>query len=52
MWDALQEIVGMEGRTINELATQIDHHRRGGSSLTSAIRVHIVEFYRSRVLSS
>jgi predicted DNA-binding ribbon-helix-helix protein len=46
MWDALQEIVSLQGRTVNELATEINR-RRGGSSLTSAMRVYIVEFYRT-----
>ena len=46
MWDALQEIVSLQGRTVNELATEINR-RRGPSSLTSAMRVYIVQFYRA-----
>ena len=46
MWDALQEIVSLQGRTVNQLVTEIDRHRRE-ASLTSAIRVYIVEFYRA-----
>jgi predicted DNA-binding ribbon-helix-helix protein len=46
MWDALQEIVTLQGQTVNQLLTEIDR-RRGHASLTSAIRVYIVEFYRS-----
>src|SRR5207248_11718115 len=47
MWEALQEIVQMQGLTINQLVTQLNR-RRSDSSLTSTIRVYIVEFYRSR----
>jgi predicted DNA-binding ribbon-helix-helix protein len=47
MWDALQEIAAGQGMNVNQLVTQIK--RSGGrSSLTSAIRVYIVDFYRSR----
>ena len=46
MWEALQEIVNLRGWTVNQLVTEIDR-RRGEASLTSAIRVYIVEFYRS-----
>jgi predicted DNA-binding ribbon-helix-helix protein len=47
MWDALHEIAAEQGMNINQLVTQIKR-RGGGSSLTSAIRDYIVEFYRSR----
>jgi predicted DNA-binding ribbon-helix-helix protein len=46
MWEALHEIAAEQGMTLNQLVTQIKR-RAGGSSLTSAIRVYIVEFYRS-----
>jgi predicted DNA-binding ribbon-helix-helix protein len=42
---ALQEIVTLQGQTVNQLLTDIDRGR-GDASLTSAIRVYIVEFYR------
>jgi len=46
MWDALQEIAAAQGMNVNQLVTRIK--RSGGqSSLTSAIRVYIVEFYHS-----
>jgi predicted DNA-binding ribbon-helix-helix protein len=47
MWDALREIAAEQGMNVNQLVTQIKH-RADRSSLTSAIRVYIVEFYRSR----
>lgn len=46
MWDALREIAAELGMTLNQLVTRIERNARQ-SSLTSAIRVYIVEFYRS-----
>ncbi|HTZ34861.1 MAG TPA: ribbon-helix-helix domain-containing protein [Stellaceae bacterium] len=46
MWDALREIARHQGVALNELVTAIDRHREA-SSLTAAIRVFIVDFYRS-----
>ncbi len=46
MWEALHEIVAREGQSIAALVTQIDDARRS-SSLTSAIRVHIVSYFRA-----
>ena len=45
MWDALQEIVQVRGMTLNQLVTEIAHER-SASSLTAAIRVYIVDFFR------
>ena len=47
MWEALQEIAVEQGMNVNKLVTQIKRSA-GRSSLTSAIRVFIVDFYRSR----
>ena len=46
MWEALQEIVRQQETNINQLVSEIDR-RRNSSSLTAAIRVYIVDFYRS-----
>ena len=46
MWDSLRDIARRRGVGLNELVTQIDE-RREASSLTAAIRVYIVDFYRS-----
>ena|SRR2546423_641221 len=46
MWEALQEIARQQETNINQLVTEI-HRRRNSSSLTAAIRVYIVDFYRS-----
>src|SRR5438128_341872 len=49
MWDALQEIGRRQRMTIHDLVTAIDR-RRTASSLTAAIRVYIVDFYRAAAL--
>ena len=46
MWEALQEIARQQETNINQLVTEIDR-RRNSSSLTAAIRVYIVDFYRA-----
>src|SRR3954468_21653131 len=46
MWEALQDIARRQERTVHDLVTQIDRERTA-SSLTAAIRVYIVAFYRS-----
>jgi predicted DNA-binding ribbon-helix-helix protein len=42
MWEALLEIARQRETNINQLVTEID-----SSTLTAAIRVYIVDFYRS-----
>jgi len=54
MWEALQEVAAREGKPINELVTQIDE-RRAESTLTAAIRVYLLGYYRTaaaRVLTT
>ena len=46
MWEALQDIARRQERTIHDLVTAIDRDRTA-SSLTAAIRVYIVGFYRA-----
>jgi predicted DNA-binding ribbon-helix-helix protein len=46
MWDALSDIARLRALQLNELVTEIDR-QRSASSLTAAIRVYIVAFYRS-----
>ena len=48
MWDALSEIAVQEQKTVHQLVTEVDRQRTE-SSLTAAIRVYIVGFYRSVV---
>ena len=47
MWDALREIAARERRTLHEIITEIDR-RRDASSLTAAIRVYIVVYWRAQ----
>jgi len=46
MWDALQDISQRRRATVHDLVTDIDRSRTA-SSLTAAIRVYIVNFYRA-----
>ena len=46
MWEALRDIARRLEMTIHDLVTQIEH-TRSASSLTAAIRVYIVDFYRA-----
>lgn len=49
MWDALHEIMQRQQVTVHDLVTEIDRERTA-SSLTAAIRVYIVDFYRAAAL--
>ena len=43
--EAFQEIAAEQGKTVTDLAAGIEQNRTGG--LSAAIRVYIVEYYRS-----
>lgn len=45
LWDSLSDIMRREQRTIHEIATLVDR-RRGDSSLTAALRVFILSYFR------
>jgi predicted DNA-binding ribbon-helix-helix protein len=45
IWEALQDILQREAKTLNELVTEIERARTA-SSLTAAIRVFVVRYYR------
>ena len=45
MWESLRDIARRRDMALNDLVTEIDRHR-GAPSLTAAIRVYIVDFYR------
>jgi predicted DNA-binding ribbon-helix-helix protein len=49
MWDALHDIARRLRVTTHDLVTDIDRVRTA-SSLTAAIRVYIVDFYRAAAL--
>jgi len=46
MWEALREICERERQTINAIATEIGRGR-SESSLTAAIRVHVMGYFRA-----
>jgi predicted DNA-binding ribbon-helix-helix protein len=49
MWEALLEIARQRQTNVNQLVTEIDRERVS-SSLTAAIRVYIVDFYRAAAI--
>ena len=49
MWDALRDIAQQLRVTTHHLVTEIDRERTA-SSLTAAIRVYIVDFYRAAAM--
>lgn len=48
MWDALREIAAYEGLSISQVVARVNENRDADENLSSAIRVYIVQFYRSR----
>ena len=46
LWAALDEICQREGMTRHEICTTIDRRRRT-STLTAAVRVYVVNYYRA-----
>ncbi len=46
MWACLDDICGRENMTAHQFCTEVDRHRRA-SSLTAAIRVAILAYYRN-----
>ena len=44
-WDALRELAALDGKTINQLVTEIDQGRSG--NLSSAIRVEVLTACRA-----
>jgi predicted DNA-binding ribbon-helix-helix protein len=50
-WDAFKEIAAAQGTSVNRLIATIDHerHERPGTNLSSAIRLFIIDYYRSRM---
>ena len=49
MWEALQDVARQRKVTINDLVTLIAEQRTA-SSLTAAIRVYVLGFYRTAAL--
>ena len=51
LWEALLEIASREQRSVHEICTDIDR-TRGGTRLTSAMRIYIVNYFRSAAYPS
>lgn len=47
MWTALKEISRRERANMHEVCTTVAQHKRVGSSLTAAIRVFIMAYFRA-----
>lgn len=47
-WQALKDIARERGLAVNALAAEIDSQRDLETGLATALRVHILEWYRSR----
>lgn len=47
MWNALKDIAGREHCTIHDICTLIDMRKKGKTSLTAAIRVFLMLYYRA-----
>ncbi|MDR3516137.1 MAG: ribbon-helix-helix domain-containing protein [Azospirillaceae bacterium] len=47
MWQALEEIGAAEKLSIHEICTRIDHRRLPGTSLSSAIRIFVMAYFRA-----
>lgn len=45
MWDALQEAATREGLSLHDFCTAVAK-RRGAYSMTAAIRVHLLSYFR------
>jgi predicted DNA-binding ribbon-helix-helix protein len=52
MWDALEETAGVERCTIHDLGSRANSTRKTGQSLTSAIRVFLLLYYRNQVIKA
>ena len=46
-WEALHDISRRRRTPMNAIVTEINRNRREGESLSSAIRVWLIEYYRA-----
>jgi predicted DNA-binding ribbon-helix-helix protein len=47
MWDGLTDICGREQATLHEICSSISAHKAENTSLTAAIRVFVMSYYRA-----
>ena len=52
MWDALCEVAGLENCSVHDLCGAVHDLKDAGASFTSALRVFLMQYYRSAALSS
>jgi predicted DNA-binding ribbon-helix-helix protein len=48
LWIAFRAIAAEDGRRLNDLAAEIDAARPPGHNLASALRLHVLAWYRAR----
>ncbi|MCB1335522.1 MAG: ribbon-helix-helix domain-containing protein [Roseivivax sp.] len=47
-WQAFRDIAGDQGKPLNALAAEIDAERDLDTGLATAIRLYVLDWYRSR----
>lgn len=47
-WDAFRKIAAEDGKAINAMAAEIDAARDTDVGLATAIRLHVLRYYRDR----
>ena len=52
MWEALDEVAERQGKTVHDVILPIDKGRRGGTALSTAVRVYLVTFFRDALRQS
>ena len=50
-WNGMKEISGLRNMTLSELVGEIDHNRQD-SNLSSAIRVFVLDYFKSRAAAA
>src|SRR5258708_23708504 len=50
-WNGMKEISGLRNMTLSELVGEIDSNRQQGN-LSSAIRLFVLDYFKSRALTS
>ncbi|MCE9507062.1 MAG: ribbon-helix-helix domain-containing protein [Alphaproteobacteria bacterium] len=51
MWNALNEIAALEGRTVHDLCSSVHDLKERGASFTASLRVFMMEYYRSAMMT-
>jgi predicted DNA-binding ribbon-helix-helix protein len=51
MWNALNEIAALEGRSVHDLCSSVHDLKERGASFTASLRVFMMEYYRSAMMT-